>query len=101
MAVELAKCNIKTTLVTDAAVFALMSRVNKVIIGTHGVLANGGLCATSGTHVVCSAAKFHSVPVIVCFGLYKLTPLFPNDLVTTPPPPIGWRLGHVLPRRMR
>lgn len=42
LAVSLAKSNIETTVITDSAVFAMMSRVNKVIIGTHTVLANGG-----------------------------------------------------------
>lgn len=42
MAKKLANANIETTLITDSAVFAIMSRVNKVIIGTHTVLANGG-----------------------------------------------------------
>ena len=40
-----------------------MSRVNKVIIGTDRVLANGGLMAVSGTHALALAAKHHSVPV--------------------------------------
>jgi hypothetical protein len=35
-ALTLAKANVETTLVTDSAIFALMARVNKVIIGTHG-----------------------------------------------------------------
>ena len=42
MATSLAKVGIKTTIITDSAVFAMMSRVNKVIIGTHTVMANGG-----------------------------------------------------------
>lgn len=41
----------------------MMSRVNKVIIGTHTVLANGGLRAASGIHVVALAAKHYSIPV--------------------------------------
>jgi translation initiation factor eIF-2B subunit beta len=32
---------IATTVITDAAAFAMMSTVNKVIVGTHAVLANG------------------------------------------------------------
>ena len=42
IAASLAKSNIETTVITDSAVFAMMSRVNKVIIGTHTVMANGG-----------------------------------------------------------
>ena len=42
LATNLAKAGIETTVITDSAVFAVMSRVNKVIIGTHTVMANGG-----------------------------------------------------------
>lgn len=63
MAVRLAKSNIQTTVISDSAIFAIMSRVNKVIIGTHTVMANGGLRAACGTHMVALAAKHYSVPV--------------------------------------
>ena len=42
LALTLAKENIQTTVINDSAVFAMMSRVNKVIIETHSVMANGG-----------------------------------------------------------
>ena len=71
---------ISTTVISDSAVFALMSRVNKVIIGTHTVMANGGLLAWSGMHGLASAAHHHSVPVVVCTGRYKMSPLYPHDL---------------------
>jgi hypothetical protein len=35
MALELSKAGIETTVIPDSAVFAVMSRVNKVILGTH------------------------------------------------------------------
>ncbi|XP_014207475.1 translation initiation factor eIF-2B subunit beta [Copidosoma floridanum] len=73
---SLAKAQIKTTLISDAAIFAMMSRVNKVIIGTHTVMANGGLKAISGSHIVAQAAKHFSVPVWVLLPLYKLSPLY-------------------------
>lgn len=76
MAVNLAKAKIKTTLISDVAIFAMMSRVNKVIIGTNTVMANGGLRAISGTHTVAQAAKHYSVPVMVLLPLYKLSPLY-------------------------
>lgn len=69
MAVSLGKNDIQTTVITDSAVFAIMSRVNKVIIGTHTVLADGGLRAASGIHSVALAAKHYSVPVILFFRL--------------------------------
>jgi len=74
LAARLSKSGIATTLIPDSSVFALMSRVNKVIIGTHEVMANGGLKAVSGTYTIALAAKHYSVPLIVCTPLYKLTP---------------------------
>jgi len=50
------KCGISTTLIPDAAVFALMSRVDKVIIGTHAIMANGGLVTHSGAYMIALAA---------------------------------------------
>ncbi|XP_038621869.1 translation initiation factor eIF-2B subunit beta [Tachyglossus aculeatus] len=79
MAVNLAKENIETTVMTDAAIFAVMSRVNKVIIGTKTILANGGLRAVTGTHTLALAAKHHSTPLIVCAPMFKLSPQFPNE----------------------
>jgi translation initiation factor eIF-2B subunit beta len=74
----LAKEGIETTLIPDSAIFAMMARVNKVIIGTHAVMANGGLIALTGTHALALAAKHHEVPMVVCMGLYKLCPLYPT-----------------------
>jgi len=76
LAVSLGKAHIETTVITDAAVFAMMSRVNKVIIGTHTVMANGGLKAVNGCHSIALAAKHHSVPLIVCAAMFKLSPQY-------------------------
>ncbi|KAK2737756.1 GCD complex subunit gcd7 [Myotisia sp. PD_48] len=70
---------ITVILIPDSAVFALMSRVNKVILGTHSVLANGGLVAAAGTRVIATAAKAHKTPVVVVSGIYKLSPVYPFD----------------------
>ncbi|KAJ2413599.1 GCD complex subunit gcd7 [Coemansia sp. RSA 2530] len=75
----LAGPNIDVVVVADAAVFAIMSRVNKVILGAHAVLANGGLVAASGSHTIAAAARHHSTQVVVCAGLYKYSPMFPFD----------------------
>ena len=50
-----------------------------MLVGTHVVLANGGIMAPVGTHVVALAAKHHSCPFVVLTGLHKLSPLFPHD----------------------
>lgn len=100
MATSLSTAGIETTVIADAAIFAVMSRVNKVfgttgdfearlvracdltcvgislqvIIGTQTVLANGGLRAVNGTHTLALAAKHHSTPLIVCAPMFKLSP---------------------------
>jgi len=61
-------------LIPDSAITAMMARVNKVIIGTHAVMANGGLVAQIGTRLIAQSAQDRSVPVLVCCGLYKLSP---------------------------
>lgn len=76
IASSLAKAGIETTVIPDSAIFAMMSRVNKVIIGTHSVLANGGLRAASGAFSVALAAKHYSVPVIVLVPMFKLSPVY-------------------------
>ncbi|KAJ1639555.1 hypothetical protein T492DRAFT_935840 [Pavlovales sp. CCMP2436] len=76
---RLSEVGIHTTLITDSAVFALMARINKVIIGTHAVMADGGLLAPAGTLAVALAAQHHSVPFVVCAGIPQLTPIFPTD----------------------
>ena len=77
---SLAAAGITVILIPDSAVFALMSRVNKVILDTHIVLANGGLVAVAGTKLVAKAASMHRTPVIVLSGVYKLSPVYPFDV---------------------
>ncbi|KAG0304557.1 Translation initiation factor eIF-2B subunit beta [Linnemannia gamsii] len=96
MALELSKSGIEATVIPDSAVFAVMSRVNKVILGTHAVLV-----AISGTHMMAAAAKHHSIPVVVCTGLYKLSPLYPHDedsfnVVMNPDAVLGFEEGDLM-----
>jgi len=76
MATNLAKAKINTTVITDSAIFAMMARVNKVIIGTSSILADGTVVALSGAKTVALAASHYSVPCIVLGAFYKLTPVF-------------------------
>ncbi len=76
MALSLSKCGIQTTVITDSAVFAMMSRVNKVIVGTAAILADGGLKAATGAHTAALAARHYSVPLYVCASIAKLTPRY-------------------------
>lgn len=76
LARSLAKAGIRTTVIPDSAVLAMMPRVSKVIVGTHSVMADGGLKAACGTHVLALAAKHCAVPLIVLAPAFKLTPQY-------------------------
>ncbi|TQE08372.1 hypothetical protein C1H46_006000, partial [Malus baccata] len=65
---ELAAKGIQITMITDSSVFAMISRVNMVIVGVHAVIANGGIIASVGTNMVALAAKKHAVPFVVVAG---------------------------------
>ena len=56
-----------------------MPIVNKVIIGTRAIMANGGLISYNGVYNVCLCAQNYSIPVIVVGGTFKLTPMYPFD----------------------
>ena len=75
----LTSMGITVILIPDTAVFALMSRINKVILAPHTVLANGSLIAAAGASTICLAAQHHRVPVVVLSGVYKLSPVYPFD----------------------
>jgi translation initiation factor eIF-2B subunit beta len=53
---NLTNAKINVTVIPDASVYALMSRVNKVIISTHAIMANGGLVSFSGAYNIVLAA---------------------------------------------
>ncbi|KAG7401400.1 Translation initiation factor eIF-2B subunit beta [Phytophthora boehmeriae] len=76
----LAESGIHVTVIPDSAVFALMARVNKVVVPAAAVVANGGLIAQSGLQNIALAAKKCSVPVVCVAGLIKLSPLYAHDL---------------------
>ena len=79
LAKRLADAGIECTATSDASVFAVMSRVNVVVLAAHGVFNNGGVFTKGGGLSVALAAKKHSVPVIVLAGLHELSPLGPGD----------------------
>lgn len=76
----LTSVGIPVYVIPDSHVFAIMSRVNKVVLATHTVLANGGLVAAAGAHMIAQTAKEHKVPVMVLSGVYKLSPVYPFDI---------------------
>ncbi|GLD92052.1 hypothetical protein PINS_up000585 [Pythium insidiosum] len=80
MAHALAQSGMDVTVIPDSAVFAMMSRVNKVVIPAAAVVANGGLIAQSGLQNIALAAMKCSVPVVCVAGIIKLCPLYAHDL---------------------
>jgi translation initiation factor eIF-2B subunit beta len=79
MANNLESLGIRTTVIADASCYAIMSRVNKVLLSAHALLADGGVMAPVGTSMVAAAAKRYMVPVVVLAGIYKLSPNFPHE----------------------
>ncbi|XP_014500195.1 translation initiation factor eIF-2B subunit beta [Vigna radiata var. radiata] len=79
LAKELAARGLQTTVIADSASFAMISRVNMVIVGAHAVMANGGVIAPIGLHMVALAARRHAVPFVVLAGSHKLCPLYPHN----------------------
>ncbi|KAM3958671.1 eukaryotic translation initiation factor 2B subunit beta [Aphomia sociella] len=79
MAARLSQAGVSVTLIGNASVFAVMSRVNKVVVGARAVLAGGAVLGAAGLHAATSAADHYGVPVIVVAPLYKLSPLHACD----------------------
>ena len=77
---SLTAAGITVILVPDSAIFALMPRVNKVILSTHAVLGNGSLLTASGARLIAKAASAHKVPVLVLAGIYKFCPIYPFNI---------------------
>ncbi|VEU21790.1 DEKNAAC102358 [Brettanomyces naardenensis] len=76
---KLAEANIETVIIPDSTVFAVMSRVGKVLIGARAVFANGGCVTAAGVPTACECAKEHRTPVFAVTGLYKFCPDYPFD----------------------
>lgn len=76
---KLAQAGIETVIIPDSTVFAVMSRVGKVLVGTRNVFVNGGCVTAAGVATVCECAKEHRTPVFAVAGLYKFSPCYPFD----------------------
>lgn len=73
----LTAAGITVILIPDSAVFALMSRVNKVVLGTESVFSDGSLVAAAGSKAIAKAARMHSTHVVVLCAVYQLSPVYP------------------------
>lgn len=66
---------IQIIVISDSDVWNFMGRVNKVLLGTEYVFADGGLLAPAGTTNIVRAAKARSTPVVVVTGSHTLCPI--------------------------
>ena len=64
--------SIRAIVIPDSAIFALLPRVNKVIVPARAVLCNGGIVSFSLTHSIALAAKHYAKPFIALYWVMKL-----------------------------
>eukprot|EP00981_Chlorochromonas_danica_P006668 scaffold1447_cov165-Ochromonas_danica.AAC.14 len=80
LATNLSKVNnISITLIPDSNIYALMARINKVVLSPEAIMADGGSISSSGHNMVAIAAKEFSVPVVCVAAAFSLTPLFAHN----------------------
>eukprot|EP00914_Ancora_sagittata_P021428 GHVO01042336.1.p1 GENE.GHVO01042336.1~~GHVO01042336.1.p1 ORF type:complete len:363 (-),score=38.74 GHVO01042336.1:136-1224(-) len=71
-ATEYASAGLCVTYISDAEVFAVMAKVDYVIIGTVAVLSSGSAVTISGVHIIALTAKRFAKPLFLIAPLYKL-----------------------------
>lgn len=71
--------NISITIIPDSNIYALMARINKVVLCPQAIMADGGAISSSGHYMVALAAKDFSVPVVCVSPAFSLTPLFAHN----------------------
>lgn len=76
---RLRSASISAVVIPDAAVYAVIPKVSKVLISARAVLANGGCVSTSGVSLACQAAHLRC-PVLMMAGTFKLSVLYPYDV---------------------
>lgn len=78
MAQRLRKAKINCLVIPDSCVFAMLPRINKIIVPARAVLANGGIVSYSLTHSIALAAKHHATPFIALYWEMKLSKEMPS-----------------------
>ncbi|KAF0987433.1 hypothetical protein HZS_3070 [Henneguya salminicola] len=68
--------NIQITLIPDSCIYAMMARVNKVILSCYSISADGSVCSRAGANALALSASVYGIPILVCTGLYKLSPRY-------------------------
>ena len=78
MAEKLRTQGVKVVVIPDSAVFAVMPKVDRVIVSANAVLANGGIVSCALTHALALAAKRYVRPFIALYWQLKLTKTMPG-----------------------
>lgn len=76
---RLVKEGIKCSYVLINAVSYVMMEATKVLLGAHGLLANGFVMSRVGTSLISLIAKSSNVPVLVCCETYKFSERVQTD----------------------
>lgn len=79
LAKSLGKHGVSTITVISSAVTAYMPHVDKAILGSHAVFANGSVLMDAGTANIARTAKKRGSAVVVLSGVYKFSPEIPFD----------------------
>ncbi|RNA40393.1 translation initiation factor eIF-2B subunit alpha [Brachionus plicatilis] len=74
---ELNKLGIKVTLILDAAVGAVMEKVDFVLLGAEAVVESGGIINKIGTSTIGLCAKMLNKPVYVAVESFKFVRFYP------------------------
>ncbi|EUD64637.1 translation initiation factor eIF-2B subunit beta [Plasmodium inui San Antonio 1] len=91
MAQLLSEDGVDTTYISDSAVFAVIPRVTKVVLGSVAVSSSGGVITKIGGYNIACSAQFNCKPVTIVLPLFKLIndpfydPIRQNELQPGPP----------------
>ncbi|CRG97134.1 eukaryotic translation initiation factor 2b, subunit 2, putative [Plasmodium gallinaceum] len=90
MAKLLSEDGVDTTYISDSAVFAVIPKVTKVVLGSVAVSSSGGAITKVGGYNIACSAQFNCKPVTIVLPLFKLIyvplydPLRQNELQPGP-----------------
>ncbi|EPY33321.1 translation initiation factor eIF-2B subunit beta [Strigomonas culicis] len=83
LAAQLRQRQVTVDVLPDSDAFVVMSLCTKVLVSAESVLANGGMLAPVGAHMVCVAARHFAVPCLVATTTLKMSPYYPSDKLCT------------------
>ena len=84
MADDLKRFGINCTIILDAAVGAVMERVDFVLLGAEGVVESGGIINKIGSSTLSICAKTLNKPVYVAVESFKFLRFYPLNNLDIP-----------------